>query len=106
MKNNQFDFFCALVATKKDPDSIYAYYDRYTVNNEQEMIKCEDFVNSDGVEVEEITPDNKDFNYIICSCLVFDLRYTNVERVYKARKGNEDPIYFCLDTDWSIKYEI
>lgn len=90
-----FDFSNACVCFNGDP---------YVAENEDEIRECEDFVYSDGIEVEEITPENKEDFEDICNRLDMDLNDTEVKKVYKAHKYNEDPMYFCLDSDWDFKH--
>lgn len=91
---SNFDFSNACVCFNGDP---------YIAENEDEIKECENFVNSDGVEVEEITPENKEDFEDICNRLNVDKNATIV-KVYKAHKYNEEPMYFCLDSDWDFKY--
>lgn len=88
----KFDFINAIVCFNGDP---------YMAENEEEVKECEDFVNSNGVEVEEITPENKEDFEDICKRL--DLNPVYVKRVYAAGAYNQEGMFFCLDSDWDFE---
>lgn len=91
---SNFDFSNACVSFNSDP---------YIAKNEAEVREREDFLNQDGIEVEEITPENGEDFTDVCKRLDTDLATAEVRRVYKACKYNEEPMYFCLDSDWDFK---
>lgn len=88
---NKFDFDGACVSFNSDP---------YIAETKEEIKECEDFINADGVEIEPFTIEDDEY-WDICERLGMDTVTMEVRRVYKAHKYNEEPMYFCLDSDWN-----
>lgn len=89
-----FDFINALVTFNCDP---------YVVENEDQAKDCEDYLNTPGIEVEEITKSTPHAFVYACNLLDLDLSTATVQRIYVARVPNNSPMYFLLDSDWSVK---
>lgn len=92
----KFNFVNALITTNCDP---------YIAESEEVVKECEDFVNSHGVDVMEISTEDEEFRGI-CSRLDIDLNDPKIKvfRVWVATKHNEQPMYFCTDDDWTFKH--